>query len=132
LQVEVKGEVGVWGEVEVFELMDLYQHQPQQDLFEVHSGVVTKWFIDFFTFKQLSDVVKAWHFTKCMYNEYCDLWPIFSIASLSLPVTTFFLNKCTTHRCFTYGGSSYQVSYCYIHSICEPIWRGTFWQECMI
>jgi hypothetical protein len=126
LQVEVKGEVGVWGEVEVFELMDLYQHQPQQDLFEVHSGVVTKWFIDFFTFKQLSDVVKAWHFTKCTYNEYCDLWPIFSIASLSLPVTTFFLNKCTTHLCFTYGGLSYQVSYCYIHSICEPIWHGTF------
>ncbi len=22
------------------------------------------------------------HFTKCMYNEYCELWPIFSIASL--------------------------------------------------
>jgi len=37
-QVEVKGEVGVWGEVEVFELMDLYQHQPRQELFEVHSG----------------------------------------------------------------------------------------------
>jgi len=47
LQVEVKGEVGVWGEVEVFELMDLYQHQPRQELFEVHSGVVTRWFIDF-------------------------------------------------------------------------------------
>jgi hypothetical protein len=46
-QVEVKGEVGVWGEVEVFEPMDLYQHQPQQELFEVHSGVVTRWCIDF-------------------------------------------------------------------------------------
>jgi hypothetical protein len=41
-QVEVKGEVGVWGEVEVFELMDLYQHQPCQELFEVDSGVVTR------------------------------------------------------------------------------------------
>jgi ATP-dependent protease HslVU (ClpYQ) peptidase subunit len=37
LQVVAKGEVevGVWGEVEVFELMDLYQHQLQQELFEV-------------------------------------------------------------------------------------------------
>jgi hypothetical protein len=35
----------------------------------------------FFIFKQLSDVVKGCHFTKSMYNEYCELWPIF-IASL--------------------------------------------------
>jgi hypothetical protein len=61
-QVEVKGEVGVWGEVEVFELMDLYQHQPFQELFEVHSGVVTRWFIDFSflsSFQMLSRVATS-------------------------------------------------------------------------
>jgi hypothetical protein len=30
----------VWGEVEIFELMDLEQHQLQQELFEVHLGSV--------------------------------------------------------------------------------------------
>jgi hypothetical protein len=62
LQVEVKGEVGVWGEVEVFELMDLYQHQPCQELFEVDSGVVTRWFIDFSflsSFQMLSRVATS-------------------------------------------------------------------------
>jgi hypothetical protein len=61
-QVEVKGEVGVWGEVEVFELMGLYQHQPCQELFEVHSGVVTRWFIDFSflsSFQMLSRVATS-------------------------------------------------------------------------
>lgn len=39
-QVVAKEEVGVWGEVEIFELMDLEQHQLQQELFEVHLGSV--------------------------------------------------------------------------------------------